>query len=124
VLHTEVIVAHPGAVRVGRLQHRNHLPPQRGNHPAALHGGTPLQFALKPLTQRLGRNPQRFQQGPGDPLGLIQKRVQHVLVVYFRVAAFAGQILGGLQRSLKFFCESIRSHTSLLMHKACQQLFL
>jgi hypothetical protein len=50
--------------------------------------------------------------------------VQHVLVVYFHMLTLRGQILRRLQRLLKFFSESIWSHTSSPLQEACHAVFL
>ena len=98
VLDGEVLVAHVGALGVGRGQDVTQRPAYR-RLPAAEGLGQPAELALEPLADQGGLDADAGEDGPGDALGLVEDGGQQVLGVTSALCAARARSTAALKAS-------------------------
>jgi hypothetical protein len=111
MLGAQVFVAHFRHVLFGGFEHHHDIAAELRGDPGALNGRAPLELLLQPADDVIDRQSDLLEKRTRHPLGLLHKREQNVIVIEFRVPPLRGVVLGGLKGLLKFFGESIWSHT-------------
>ena len=114
VLGGDELVAHRARGLVGVLEHVHEVGAERGRRlGVAGDRGQRVERLVGAAADRLGVGVRAPQHRHDDPAVLLEQREQHVMRRHLRVAARAGEPLGGREGLLGLDCEAIRLHRNL-----------